>query len=78
MQIAQHCCFYWNIDLELILIFGTSLVVMVAAREHLERYGWWINELESLGPNIKKTNEFNGLKEMLQPPNNNCLHKLRV
>ena len=37
---------------------------MVAAREHLERYGWWINELESLGLSIKKTNEFNDLKEM--------------
>ena len=34
------------------------------AREHLERYGWWINELESLGLSIKKTNEFNDLKEM--------------
>lgn len=37
---------------------------MVAAREHLERYGWWINELESLGLSIKKTNEFNDLKEV--------------
>jgi hypothetical protein len=37
---------------------------MVAAREHLERYGWWINELESLSLSIKKTNEFNDLKEM--------------
>ncbi|MGB6527395.1 MAG: hypothetical protein WBF33_04745 [Candidatus Nitrosopolaris sp.] len=37
---------------------------MVAAREHLERYGWWINELESLGLSIKKTNEFNDLNEM--------------
>jgi hypothetical protein len=37
---------------------------MVEAREQLERYGWWINELESLGLSIKKTNEFNDLKEM--------------
>jgi hypothetical protein len=37
---------------------------MVEAREHLERYGWWISELESLGLSIKKTNEFNDLKEM--------------
>ena len=37
---------------------------MVEATEHLERYGWWINELESLGLTIKKTNEFNDLKEM--------------
>jgi hypothetical protein len=32
--------------------------------ELLERYGWWINELESLGLSIKKTNEFNDIKEM--------------
>jgi len=37
---------------------------MVEAREHLESYGWWINELESLGLSIKKTNEFNDLNEM--------------
>jgi hypothetical protein len=29
-----------------------------------ERYGWWINELESLGVGVKKTNEFNDLKEI--------------
>lgn len=29
-----------------------------------ERYGWWINELESLGIGVKKTNEFNDLKEI--------------
>jgi len=33
------------------------------AREDLERYGWWINELESLG-RIEKTNEFKDLNEM--------------
>ncbi len=32
--------------------------------EHPERYGWWINELESLGLSVKKTNEFNDLKEI--------------
>jgi len=37
---------------------------MIEAREHLERYGWWINELESLGVSIKKTNEFNDLDEI--------------
>ena len=37
---------------------------MVATREQLERYSWWINELESLGLSIKKTNEFNDLNEM--------------
>jgi len=36
----------------------------MATREHPERYGWWINELESLGVGVKKTNEFNDLKEI--------------
>jgi len=37
---------------------------MTTRREHPERYGWWINELESLGVGVKKTNEFNDLKEI--------------
>jgi len=37
---------------------------MVALREHPERYGWWINELESLGLSVKKINEFNDLDEI--------------
>lgn len=37
---------------------------MAATRDHAERYSWWINELESLGLSIKKTNEFNDLNEM--------------
>ena len=37
---------------------------MAKGREHPERYGWWINELESLGVGVKKTNEFNDLKEI--------------
>jgi hypothetical protein len=32
--------------------------------EHPERYGWWINELESLGLSVKNTNEFNDLNEI--------------
>jgi hypothetical protein len=32
--------------------------------EHPERYCWWINELESLGLWLKKTIEFNDLKEI--------------
>jgi hypothetical protein len=32
--------------------------------EYPERYGWWINELESLGLSIKETNEFNDLNEI--------------
>ena len=48
------------------LIFGTVVIIFGAAmaREHLQKYGWWINELESLGLSIKKTNEFNDLNEM--------------
>jgi hypothetical protein len=33
-------------------------------REHPEKYGWWINELESLGLSVKKVNEFNDLDEI--------------
>jgi hypothetical protein len=40
------------------------LANMATRREHRERYGWWINELESLGVGVKKTNEFNDLKEI--------------
>jgi hypothetical protein len=36
----------------------------MATEENPERYGWWINELESLGLSIKKTNEFDDLNEM--------------
>gem|GEM_PF-501672 len=41
-----------------------ELTIMAKGREHPERYGWWINELESLGVGVKKTNEFNDLKEI--------------
>jgi hypothetical protein len=37
---------------------------MATMREHPERYGWWINELESLGISVKKINEFNDLDEI--------------
>ena len=37
---------------------------MPTTREHPERYGWWINELESLGLSVKKINEFNDLDEI--------------
>jgi hypothetical protein len=33
-------------------------------RERRERYGWWINELESLGLSVNKINEFNDLEEI--------------
>jgi hypothetical protein len=37
---------------------------MATMREHPERYGWWINELESLGISVKKINELNDLDEI--------------
>ena len=37
---------------------------MATKKEHPERYGWWVNELESLGVDVKKTNELNDLKEI--------------
>jgi hypothetical protein len=36
---------------------------MAETRDHAERYIRWINELESLGLSIKKTNEFNDLNK---------------
>jgi hypothetical protein len=42
----------------------THAFTMMTAREQPKRYGWWKNELESLGLRIKKTNEFNDLKEI--------------
>ena len=32
--------------------------------EHPERYGWPLNELDSLGIRTKKINEFNDLQEI--------------
>jgi hypothetical protein len=32
--------------------------------EYPKRYGWWINELKSLGIAAKKVNELNDLKEI--------------
>ena len=40
-----------------------DLVVMATRREHPERYGWWINELNSLCVVVKRTNNFNNLRE---------------
>jgi hypothetical protein len=37
---------------------------MAAKDEHPERYGWWLNELESLGIGSKRINELNDLKEI--------------
>ena len=32
--------------------------------EHIKRYAWWVNELNSLGVAAKKINELNDLKEI--------------
>jgi hypothetical protein len=37
---------------------------MVTRSEHPERYGWWLNELESLGISTKRRNELNDLSEI--------------
>jgi hypothetical protein len=37
---------------------------MAKRNEHPERYGWWLNELESLGIATKRTNELNDLNEL--------------
>ena len=37
---------------------------MATRNEHPERYGWWLNELESLGIATKRTNELNDLNEL--------------
>ena len=37
---------------------------MAAKDEHPERYGWWLNELQSLGISSNRINELNDLKEI--------------
>jgi hypothetical protein len=37
---------------------------MATISEHPERYGWWLNELDSLGISTKRINELNDLKEI--------------
>jgi hypothetical protein len=37
---------------------------MATTSEHPERYRWWINELDSLGVGVNRTNEFNDLREI--------------
>lgn len=33
-------------------------------KEYPERYGWWRDELASLGIVVKKRNDLNGIKEL--------------
>jgi hypothetical protein len=42
----------------------TCLTVIAPIEEHPERYGWWLNELESLAISAKRTNELNDLNEI--------------
>jgi hypothetical protein len=37
---------------------------MAAKNEHPEKYGWWLNELESLGVSPKVCNELNDMQEV--------------
>jgi hypothetical protein len=39
---------------------------MATKEEHPERYGWWLNELETLGISAKRINELNDLNEICQ------------
>jgi multidrug efflux pump subunit AcrB len=41
-----------------------STLITVTKEEHPDKYGWWVNELESLGLSINKTNEFNDIDEI--------------
>jgi hypothetical protein len=40
------------------------LIVIAPIEEHPERYGWWLNELETLGISAKRVNELNDLNEI--------------
>ena len=37
---------------------------MSTEKEYSDRYGWWLNELDSLGIVPKKTNELNDKQEI--------------
>jgi hypothetical protein len=37
---------------------------MSTEKEYSDRYGWWLNELDSLGIVPKKTNELNDRQEI--------------
>lgn len=52
------------VDSYVYILDYTLLSTMATTEEHPERYGWWINELESLGLSVKKVNELNDLNEI--------------
>jgi hypothetical protein len=37
---------------------------MATRNDHPEKYGWWLNELESLGITTNRRNELNDLNEI--------------
>jgi hypothetical protein len=39
-------------------------MIIATREEHPERYGWWINELKSLGVEPRKINQVNDLQEL--------------
>jgi hypothetical protein len=43
---------------------------MSSKKEYPKMYGWWINELNSLGVAAKKMNELNDVKEISNLVNN--------
>jgi type III secretory pathway component EscU len=56
---------YVIVFMQKIFILMKKLWICTATKEeHLERYGWWISELESLGLSVNKINEFNELNEI--------------
>jgi len=42
----------------------SSYIKMATKNEHPEKYGWWLNELESLGVSPKRCNELNNKQEV--------------
>ncbi len=49
---------------------GINHLSTTTKKGYHEKYGWWINELESLGIAVNKTNEFNNIKEISSLTNN--------
>jgi hypothetical protein len=49
---------------------GFSFLITSTKKEYPDKYGWWINELESLGLAVNKVNELNNIKEVSSLSNN--------
>jgi hypothetical protein len=50
---------------------------MATKSEYAKRYGWWLNELDSLGVTAKKTNELNDINEISKLTQNLKQHLYR-